>query len=173
MPWKQPFGIGVKIPTDNKVIVTTSISILDNDNREIGFITEFTYDTTRRVERIRVLYAGAAGRVVEQVPGPEDLTLRCTGFSLYDQTLPGALTQGTDTNKIFHALASQFNPFKISVEQIHPVTDDTITIEFGGCWISDFSHPIRQADLYVAETATIQPSWIHTIEPSTQEEVAE
>jgi len=40
MPWKQPFGIGVKIPEQNKVIVTTSISILDNDNIEIGFITE-------------------------------------------------------------------------------------------------------------------------------------
>lgn len=173
MAWRQPQGIGVKIPEQNKLIIIPSITIYDTDNVEIGFITDLTPDSTRNVERIRILYAGAAGRVVEQVPGVEDWTIRCTGFALYEQTLPGALTQGTGANKIFHSLNSQYIPFKITIEEVHPITGDTITTEFGDCWLTAYSHPISVRNLHVAETATIQPAWVHTIEPSTQLEIGE
>lgn len=168
MPWRQPQGIGVKIPEQNKLIISTSITILDTDNTEIGFITELSYSTTRRVERIRMLYATAAGRVVEQVPAPEDLTLTVNGFALYEQTLPGALTEGTENHagKIFHALNTQYIPFNITIEETHPVTNDTVVVLFGDCWMTDFSHPMRLADVYITETATVQPSYVKTLEAS-------
>lgn len=165
MSWKQPSGIGVQIPDSNQVVITTNISILNHDNEAVGFITDFTPETTRNVERIRVIAASTAGRVVEQVPGPEDLTIRATGFAIYDYTLLGLLTEGIGTSpeKIFHCLNTQYIPFNISIEETHPQdTGKVITTIFGNCWLLNYSHPISIRNLYIAETATIQPSYCHT-----------
>lgn len=177
MSWIQPSGIGVKIPSGNRVIITTNITILSHDNMPCGFITDFTPDSTRRVERVRILAASSAGRVVEQVPGPEDITLRVNGFAIYDATLLGIITKGSHTTPIdiFHCLNTQYIPFNITIEEIHPVpgggTNDTIVTLFGDCWLANYSHPISIRNLYITETATIQPSYCKTLVPATESDV--
>lgn len=164
-------GPGVRIPTTNNVIIPPSISILSMDGQEIGLISDIDITSTRRVERIRVVKASAAGRVVEQTPAPEDLSIRCTGFALYTSTLIGSLIKGSEgANAVFHSLNTQYQLFWIKVKEVHPVSQKTIITQYGDCWLTDYSHPISIRNLYIAETATVQPSWVKTVEVSDEGE---
>lgn len=164
-------GIGVRIPSSNQVIVTSGIDIYSG-NVKLGFIVSISLEGSRRVERIRELRAWTAGRIVEQVPGPEDLTIRANGYALYTKTLLGLLTRGTVPTPppdIFHSLNLQYLPFDIHVEEIHPV-DPTkkIKVVYGGCYITSYSHPIAIRDLYITETATLQPQYVLTEYPDSE-----
>jgi hypothetical protein len=157
-------GSGVMIPKTNKVVIVPSITIYGNDGKEIGFITDFTPDSARRVERIRHASFTDAGRVIEQVPAPEDLTLRVTGFSLYQSSMIGRLAHGVpelEPDLLFVSLNEQAYPFTLEMSHTHP--DDTsqmFRLIFGECWMTAFSHPWSIRNLYIAQTATLQPSWI-------------
>lgn len=159
-------GSGVMIPKTNKIIVTTSITIYGHDGKIMGYITDFTPDSARRVERIRHASFADAGRVIEQVPAPEDLTLRVTGFALYESSLVGRISRGVpeqEPDTVFFSLNDQSYPFTIELEHKHPAdAGNTYQILFGECLLTAHSHPWAIRNLYIAQTATVQPAWVET-----------
>ena len=164
-------GVVLATPDTNIIVVPFSISIIaDGAAVEIGFIDRIDYATRRTVDRKRHLCQSDAGRVVEQVPLPEDMTLTATGLGLYNSSIIGRLTGQAPGRKIesayalFHTLHSQAYPFEIEVQAVHPGDDNQkFTIIYGECWLTDFGMPINIGDSSIAETATIQPSWGETL----------
>lgn len=164
-------GIGVRIPSQNQIVISTGITIYSG-NKEIGFILSMSLEGSRRVERARELRAWTAGRVVEQILGPEDLTIRASGYALYQKNILGLLTQGTQPvppPSIFHSLNLQYIPFDIHVEEVHPVnTAKRVKVIYGNCQITSYTHPIAIRDLYVTETCNIQPAYVLTEYPESE-----
>ena len=151
---------GVRIPETNKVVVITSITVFDTEGQEIGFIQELSPSSTRRVERIRDLSATRAGRVIEQVPSPEDLTVTGRGLCLYEQSVLRLITgfKPENTYDVWFALTHQFIPFNVVVDVKHPVTNKGWYIMFSRCWLTSYGVTYRVGELFVAETFTFQPS---------------
>ncbi len=158
MPLQFP---GVKIPESNKVVVATSISVLNSDGEEIGFIQELSPSSTRRVERIRDLSATRAGRVIEQIPSPEDISLTGRGLCLYEKSALKLITgYSPEGHDVWFAITHQYIPFDIKVTTIHPATKKGWYIVFENCWLASYSTTYRVGELFIAETFTIQPSSI-------------
>lgn len=177
MPW-QKAGIPIGIPRTNLVIPTPLITVYATSagGVEVGYVSDLNYTTTRRAERVRHLNFTDAGRVIEQVPAPEDLTLNATGFALFKSTLLGRIIEGgTDAegaNKVFHSLNTQKYPFDIEVYAEHPATGDKVLVIFLGCWVTNFASPISIRNVFIAQTVTLQPSNIKTVEPEEEEQEA-
>jgi hypothetical protein len=154
---------GLRIPVTNKVVVPTSASIyagVEGTLKKIGFIQEISYDSTRTVERIREISATRAGRVIEQVPKPEDMTVRCSGLALYESN---SLSQLCGENEPFFALNHQYIPFDVEILEYHPISSVTprgFKVVLQGCWLSQYSHPLRIRDMYITESASLQPTSI-------------
>jgi hypothetical protein len=158
---------GVKIPTTNKVVIPTSItiSIGGGPNPIVGFIQDLTFDTTRRIERVRELSATRAGRIREQVPAPEDITVTGTGFCLYESNVLKQIAyQGTvqPITDVWFALTNQCIPFDVFIEETHPLTNEGFLITLEQCWLARYSHPIRIGDLMISETFDLQPQGVIT-----------
>ena len=169
-------GVGLATPDTNIIVVPFSISIVVGID-EIGFIDRIDYATRRTVDRKRHLNQSDAGRVIEQVPLPEDMTLTATGLGLYNSSILGRLTgqapgrSDDSLYALFHTLHSQAHPFNVEVQAVHPAdTNQKFTILYGECWLTDFGMPINIGDSSIAETATIQPSWAETLVGSQQME---
>lgn len=160
-------GYGVGIPPSNKVIIPFSLTIYDLEGNEVGFITDLSYDTSRRVERIRHLNAFDAGRIIEQAPSPEDYTLSATGFSLYTndlanpQSVIGRLTKETGI-AVFECLNQQKIPFNIVKEVVHPATGTGYQTIFYECWLTRYSEAFATRNVVVTGTASIQPSYVES-----------
>ena len=158
-------GVGVRIPSSNQVVVVTSITLFDAEGGEIGFVSELGYRTARTVERIRHLNAADAGRILEQCPLPEDFTLDASGMALYDSTLIGRLSKGSDEAvppDVYHAINTQYGPFTIEVLMTHPTNSKQVRVVFGDCWIASFDSPMRVGTANIVQRATMQPSWVET-----------
>ena len=171
-------GVGLKIPESQIIVIPFSISILsENQEQEIGYIQQINYSTTRRVERIRHLNMSDAGRVICQVPFPEDMTVNATGMALYNSTLISRLADvspGREKDSafaVFHCLNSQAYPFVVEIQAVHPADPGKeYTVIHGGCWLTNFASPYNQSNLYVSQTATFQPSWTEVEVAGTKKE---
>ena len=157
-------GYGIGLPSSNRVVSPFSVTIYDADGIEIGFITDFTPDSTRRLERVRHLNAYDAGRIIEQVPGPEDPSISVSGFVLYSddvanpQSLIGRLTRELGV-AVFEALNQQRIPFTIVKEVIHPATGAGYKVIYHECWLARYSETWSVRNLVVTGSASIQPTY--------------
>lgn len=160
-------GYGVGIPPSNKVVIPFSLTIYDLEGNEVGFITDLSYDTSRRVERVRHLNAFDAGRIIEQAPAPEDFTVSCTGFSLYTddlanpQSVIGRLTKETGI-AVFEVLNQQKIPFNVVKEVVHPATGVGYQTIFFECWLTRFSEAFAVRNVVVTANASFQPTYVES-----------
>lgn len=176
LPYATDGFPGLKVPERNRIIVTPAITIL-SEGQEIGFITDITPETTRRVERIRHLNFADAGRIVEQVPAPSDFTLRVNGFSLYASTLmariSGQRTGDEETPDVTETdpggiilVENWLDSLLFDVNWVikHPTKDNVnYTVIFGDCVMVSHSQTVSIRNLYVTATATIQPTWLRVV----------
>ena len=161
MPVYMP---GVKIPTTNRVVIPTSI-LISIAGSAVGFIQDLTYDTSRTIERIRELNAPRAGRVVEQVPGVENITANGTGFCLYESNVISRIAKGATMSSItdvFFTITSQYIPFDVFITETHPLTGSGFRVTLENCWLVRYSHPVRVGDLMISETFEIQPQAVNS-----------
>lgn len=160
-------GYGVGIPPTNKVVIPFSLTIYDLEGNEVGFMTDLTYDTSRRVERIRHLNAFDAGRIIEQAPAPEDYTASCVGFTLYTgdlanpQSVIGRLTKETGI-AVFECLNQQRIPFNVVKEVVHPATGIGYQTIFYECWLTRYSETFAVRNVVVTANASIQPTYVES-----------
>ena len=160
-------GTGLKVPESNLIVVPFSISIVI-DGVDVGFIDRLDYTTRRRADRIRHLSMHDAGRVIAQVPFPEDMSLAASGFGLYNSTLIGRITgQATGIPSevlfaLYHTLNAQVYPFDIELNGKHPTSGTEFVVTYGECWLTDFGKPVNITNSSIVETVTIQPSWTET-----------
>jgi len=153
---------GVSIPEDNRTIVSTSVDILDSKGNNIGYITNFSPSWTRNITKVRHLNSLDAGRIIEMVPGPSDVTITVGGFALYNNDNDGSLVQrlgGGSTKKAMKMLEEQSIPFVISERATHPKTGKSVGTTYHICWLSATSSPKNIGTVTIAETATIQVGW--------------
>jgi hypothetical protein len=177
-------GDGVAVPSNNQVVVSTSVQIKIGDGNDVGFAQSITRNDTRRVDRIRHLSAVDAGRIMEQAPGPEDYTLRITGFAVYSDadilaTNPGEKATGSFLNQllgaagpqqvgnlshtIFRSMQSQIVPFDVVEERRRPGNDDPNSFGrtiYADCWMTSYSSPIQIGQITIAEDVSCQPTYI-------------
>ncbi len=135
-------GDGVSFPRSNRVVNAATIDILDDRGFRIGFVVEIGESGTRRVEKVRELSSTTAGRVIEQAPGVEDITLSLNGYSLYDRSL-------TDRGSLIHrlggamaaakSLTGQREPFHLVVAEVHPGSGERNVTRYFDCWLTSFS----------------------------------
>lgn len=156
-------GDGVSIPEQNRVIVSTSVDVLDDDGFNIGFIQQLNRTDTRQVLRVRHLDSGDAGRVLELSPGPEDNSLNATGFALYARgSDPGAVINrlaglgGT----IFKSLNSNAIPFEIIEVYTHPATGAVGETTYGDNLMNNYSRPVNIGAIQIVESVAMITSWI-------------
>ena len=160
-------GYGIGIPPKAKVITPFSATILDENGLEIGYVISLNYDTSRTVERIRHLNAYDAGRIIEQVPTPENYSLSAEGYSLYTKELAdpksliGRLTQSLDI-AVFETLNAQHLPFTLVKEVTHLANGLGVKTFFYDCWLARYTETYATRNAVVTGSATIQPSYIET-----------
>jgi len=160
-------GYGIGLPQSNKVISPLSLTIFDLQGNEVGFITDLSYETTRTVERIRHLNAFDAGRIIEQVPVPENFTVSGTGYSLYTdrlsnpQSVIGRLTQEL-REAVFEVLNAQRIPFNVVKEVSNFQTGITVKTIFFDCWLTRFSEGFSVRNAVVTASFSFQPSYIES-----------
>jgi len=148
-----------------EVLLVTRVTILDQDGWAIGFITGFTPSQTRATEKIRHISHADAGRVVEQAPKPEDVSVSVNGFALYNTVEEkGTLVQrlgGWNPRRAMASLQEQNVGFSLLVIDKDPKTDETVDArEYQDCWLQSYSKPVNIGQATVSETATIVPSRI-------------
>lgn len=156
-------GDGVSLPDSNRVIVSTSIDVLDDDGFNIGFIQTLSRTDTRQVLRVRHLDSQDAGRVLELSQGPEDNSLNATGFALYSKgTDPGSVL-----NRIpgigargFKSLNSNAIPFEIVEVWTQPGSGETAETTYGDNLMNNYSRPIAIGTIQVNETVAMITSWV-------------
>jgi hypothetical protein len=145
---------------DGEVLLTTQISILDQDGYAIGFITGFTPSQNRSTERIRHISHADAGRVIEQAPKPEDVSITVNGFALYNTVdEKGNLAQrlgAWNPRGAFASLQEQQYGFTLIVVEKNPKTGETADVrEYQDCWLQTYSKPISVGNATVSDSATI------------------
>ena len=156
-------GDGVAVSDANRVIVSTSIDVLDDDGFNIGFIQTLGVTESRQVQRVRSLDSQDAGRVQELSPGPEDDSLNATGFALYSKgTDPGAILNRIPgiSARGFKSLNSNFIPFEVVEVWTQPTTGETAESTYGDNLINTYSRPIAIGTIQVTETIAMITSWI-------------
>jgi hypothetical protein len=165
-------GAGVGIGTANRATITTSYDVFDEEGNLIGYLTDISRTDTRTVERIRHLSSHDAGRTIEQAPGPDDISLTCTGFALYNKTdqngeLPhfslASRLGGLTGAELFKSLNSQRVAFNIRVEEVHPATGAVSRTYYFGCMLTNYTKPISLGNITVAETANVQVAVVDSL----------
>ena len=176
-------GFKVGIPPTNLAVISSSIDILlGGDN--IGFVSQLNTNQTRGVDRVRHLDAADAGRIVEQVPLPEDATINATGFALYNksstqrQTLLNRMSATKDVNRdgalggAFVSLNQQHIPIDLVRSWNHPmqgssngnVGDSSVQkVFYFDCYITSYSTPINIGTATIAETVTLQVGYVDSV----------
>ncbi len=180
MPIVPQQGPGVAIPQTNQVVVSTSIDVLAGSSAlPIGFAQSINPNFTRRADRIRHLDSGDAGRTVEQAVGPEDYSLRVSGFACYsDNSQPGGAqkigslldrllgaagpqTVGSVSNAVFTCLSSQILPFDVIEATKRPGFGSVLGRSvYKKNVMTAFSKPINISTITIAEEVTMQPTFI-------------
>jgi hypothetical protein len=156
-------GDGVSLPSGNRVIVSTSIDVLDDDGFNIGFIQQLNRTDTRQIMRVRHLDSVDAGRVIELSPGPEDNSLNATGFALYARGAdPGAILNRLPgiNGQVFKSLNSNAIPFEIIEVWTQPATGAVGETTYGDNLINNYTRPVNIGAIQISETAAMVTSWI-------------
>ena len=156
-------GDGVSLPEGNRVIVSTSVDVLDDDGFEIGFIQQLNRSDTRPIVRVRHLDSRDAGRVLELSQGPEDNSLNATGFALYTRGAdPGAVINRIAglSGQLFKSLNSNAIPFEIVEVYTHPGSGAVGETTYGDNLISNYTRPINIGSIQIVETCALVTSWV-------------
>lgn len=156
-------GDGVSLPEGNRVIVSTSVDVLDDDGFPIGFVQQLSRSDTRQIIRVRHLDSIDAGRVVELSPGPEDNSLNATGFALYSRGLdPGAILNRIPGlgGQAFKSLNSNAIPFELIEVWTQPATGETAETTYGDNLLQTYNRPINIGAIQISETAAMVTSWV-------------
>jgi hypothetical protein len=156
-------GDGVSLPEQNRVIVSTSVDVLDDDGFNVGFIQQLNRNDTRQILRVRHLDIGDAGRVLELSPGPEDNTLNATGFALYARGAdPGAVINRIAglNGQAFKSLNSNAIPFEVVEVYEHPATHATGETTYGDNLINNYSRPVNIGAVQIVESCAMITSWV-------------
>lgn len=129
---------------EGKVLLPTRVSILDRDGFAIGYITGFTPTLARPTEKIRHIGHADAGRVLEQAPRVEDISMSVTGFALYNTVNEkGSLIQRLGAWNPVQTLASlqeQHYGFTILHVEKDPRNNNTVDArEYEDCWLQNYS----------------------------------
>lgn len=156
-------------------LLVTSIDILNDEGKAIGYIQQFISQHSRPTTRIRHISSADAGLTLEQAPSPEDITLNITGLALYNQDLGGAgavrnqgsivqrMAISTNMIDVFRALSQQHFGFKIREVERDPITLKVISaVEYQDVWLVNYSKPINMGTATIAETATANCSRVAT-----------
>lgn len=170
------YGDRVDMPDTNRVIISTSIDIFTEQGVNIGFMSALTRADNRQTTLIRHLDSVDAGRVVEQAPGPETVTLNCTGYALYMQ---GSARQSLIHRMVpqvqnWHSLNGQHIPFDIEERATHPAftrgADPTqgvpapentyFSTTYLGAWLTSYNRPLNVGSVVISETANANVSWV-------------
>lgn len=164
----QTRGDGVAIPENNKVVISTSVDVLDDGGVNIGFLQQISRTDARPMSPIRHLSSMDAGRMIEQSPGPELNTLNVTGYALYNtspdnESLLNRIT-GRSTGargNTFRSLNSQFEAFQMVERWTHPGNAASIgETLYGDCFLTNYTRPVSIATVNIVETANIQATWV-------------
>lgn len=156
-------GDGVSLPEGNRVIVSTSVDVLDDDGFNIGFVQQLSRTDTRQVLRVRHLDSVDAGRVLELSPGPEDNSLNATGFALYSRGLdPGAILNRIPgiNGQPFNSLNSNAIPFEIVEVWTQPNTGVVGETTYGDNLLNNYTRPVNIGAIQIVETVAMITSWI-------------
>lgn len=178
MPGLIGLGDGVSVNESNRTVVSTSYDVYDEDGRLVGYCTAISRTDTRTVTKVRHLSSSDAGRVIEQVPAPEDVTIDVTGYALYNTpdltgdvphySLAARLTKGMGANVgggvyLFKSINSQRIPVTIRQEEVHPVTGAVDLVYYHGCMITNYTKPQNLGTTTVAETVKMQVAWVDSL----------
>lgn len=157
-------GYGVGQSPDAQVVVSTAITVYDEQGIEIGFIQSLQRNDTRTTVPIRHLNKADAGRIVEQVPNVENYTLSASSFGLWNVSstsrrsllnrLPGSGSEA------FVVLNQQQIPFVIRQVEEHPATGIQNVTLWLGCMLTSFNRPVNVGTATISETCNITPSWV-------------
>ena len=153
---------GVSVPESHRSQLSTSVTIVDHDGNEIGFIQSITSTDNRPVTAVRHLNAADAGRIVEGAPSPATKTLAVTGFALYKKQNDGSIIQrigGSVTRKTMKTLEEQSIPFNLIESVTHPATGEEETIIYHDCWLTNHSRPVNIGTALVSENCSIFVTW--------------
>jgi len=174
-------GAGVGIGAENRATITTSYDVFDADGNLIGYVSEMSRTDTREITRVRHLSSHDAGRVIEMVPGPDNISLKCTGFALYNKSeqsgdLPhyslAARLGGMTGTEMFKSLNSQRVPFNIRMEETHPATGAVSRTYYFGCMLKSYAKPVSISGgggaVTVAETADIEVAVVDNLATSSE-----
>lgn len=156
-------GVANNTPDVDKVLLSTSVDILDDQGNNIGYVSQFSDSGNRRLDRIRHLNALDAGRTLEMAPGPEDRTLSLNGFAIYNRQTNGSLIQrigGESTRKAMKTLEEQKLPFTIVEREVDPATGEEEYTIYHECWIQQMSKPVNIGQATVSQSCTVQVGWV-------------
>lgn len=172
-----PSGIGVGVPQQNRTEVSISYDIFLEQSdapgaiaEAIGFLTDINDNSARPVTPIRHLSSADAGKIIELVPGVENVTLSVTGFALYAKN-------SASRNSIVNRLSGDYGLYCLNQNKYYFSIKKTVThpnppagykpttgVIFRQCLLTGWrrSRSINQATQ--AEQADIQVSWIDSYE---------
>lgn len=181
MPGLMRLGDGVGLTDSNRALISTAVDLYDEDGQLVGYATGIERTDRRTVTKVRHLSSADAGRVVEQVPSPEDVVLRVTGFALFNKqdlsgriphySLAGRLSRGTGNAGfggvyLFKSLNSQKFPFTLKEENVHPQTLARATTFYHNCMLTDYTKPMNLGTVTVAETCSVQVGQVDELQSS-------
>lgn len=154
---------------EGQTLLSTSIDILDGGLNAIGFINQINSSKSRPTTRIRHISSKDAGRVLEQAPGNEDITLTLGGFALYnDVDQKGSLAQrlgGWNPLLALESLTEQHVGFSLIRTDVHP--KDRVIVnakEWYDCWYQSESDPVVMGTATVLQQVTIFPSGVRKLD---------
>jgi len=170
-----PGGFPVSLPQDNRVISSISYDVFlegdgDGDDAEaIGFIVNLSDAYNRNNQRIRHLSSGDGGKVIEIVPGLEDITVNVNGFSLYNTGKENRKNLGARLSGVAGlVMLSQNNEYftvRVTTTHPNPPTDIAATtgLLYRRCLLKSINNPRDINQIAQAATGVLDVSWV---EPS-------
>jgi len=172
-------GSGVGLPVQNEIIAQSTVSVIDQNGYEIGYLQNFNPTMNRPVTPQRAIGAANAGRIVEMTPGPENYTASVSGFVLYakDSTHRRSLLNrvGGSAHDAYTVLADQTEPFYVYLKAGHPATEALVGKDpndsgylFGGGWFTsqNMTFNITQGGNSVSSSCNLTFQWVEAIQGS-------
>lgn len=159
-------GDGVSIPESNQVVISTSIDVLDDLGFNIGFVQQINRNDARETQPIRHLDSVDAGRILEQAPAPENVTMNFNGFALYNLGVDNRSLLNRiagSAGSAFKSLNSQAIPFEVSEAWTHPATGLRGQSLYGDVMLTSYSRPVNLGTVTISESCACRVSWVETI----------
>ena len=160
-------GERVGLYEGNQVIVSSSVTVFDNEGAEIGYIQSLTDTDSRPTTVIRHLNGADAGRPVEQAPAPETHALTASSFALYNVSQSNRMSLLSrivgQNGKMFSTLQSQHIPFIVHREDEHPSNANEVnSTTWYGCYLTNHTTTTNIGTVTITESCNITPSWKET-----------